>query len=221
MKIVLHEKDGFVYAKVDAERSEFNEMRSLGLAWMKHDIAQLIKDANKALRLSIDENSDWSQLCECVDGNSAVSEYVINVWHDHTNAYISEAAIHVYLGNDWRLVFKYNELYSSSDGSLKDKTLYDVYTRSKNKHGLSKVPKEAIGIYVLTHYCGGLVFLVGYATLDELKRGTPEKYSRRSVPINKLHQVCFLKSDYRLGLESHVSEERLLNLEARFAKFES
>ena len=221
MKIVLHEKDGFVYAKVNAEPSEFNEMRSLGLAWMQHDIAQLIKDTNRVLRLSIDENSDWSQLCDCADGNSAVSEYLVDVWRNHTNAYISEAAIHVWLGNDWRLVFEFNKLFSPCDGELKDKVLYDVYTRAKNRYGLTNKPKDAIQVYILTHYYGGIVFLVGYATLAELKDGAPEKYERRSVPINKLHQVCFLKSDYRLGLESHVSEERLLNLEARFAKFES
>jgi len=215
MKIVLHEKDGFVYADVSAEESEMKEMRDLGLGWMQYDVAQLISDLNRDLRLSLNENLDWPQLVDCANMNSAVREYIIDVWRDHTNAYVSEAVMHVWLGNDWRLVFKFNELFSRGDGELKDKALYDVYTRAKNRYGLSKKPKDAIQVYVLTHYYHGLVFLVGYATLDELRRGAPEKYERRSVPINKLHQVCFLKSDYLLGLESHVSEELLLNLQAQ------
>jgi len=215
MKIELHEKDNFVYAKINAEKSEMKELRDLGLGAMQFHIRELIGNLNRDLRLSINENSDWPQLMNCVDKNYAAKEYICERWRLHVTAYVTEAVMHVYLGNDWRLVFKYNERFSQGDGILKDETLYDVYHRGKNRHGLSKKPKEAIQVYVLTHYYHGIVFLVGYVTLDELKHGAPEKFGCFSVPINKLHPVGFLKSDYRLGLKLQVSEARLLNLQAQ------
>jgi hypothetical protein len=213
MKIELHEKYDFVYAKIDAEKSEMKELRSLGLAVMQFHIRELISDLNRVLRLSVNENSSWPQLMNCVDKNYAAKEYIIERWRLHVAAYVTEAVMHVYLGNDWRLVFKYNERFSRGDGVLKDETLYDVYHRGKNRWGLSKKPKAAIQVYVLTHYYGGLVFLVGYATLAELKRGAPEKFGCFSVPISKLHPVSFLKSDYSLGLKQQVDEARLLSLQ--------
>jgi len=215
MKVKLQEKDEFVYARVNANSSESEELRSFGLGVTQFYIKELISDMNTDLRLSLSVNLDWPMLVDCARANSAVNNYIHERIRFHLVAYAAEIVMHVYLGNDWRLVFKYNERFSSCDGLLKDKTFYDVYTRSKNRYGLSKLPKKVISIYVLTHYYGGLVFLVGYATLDELESGAREKKGCFSLPINRLHQVSFLKSDYRLGLESHVSEERLLNLQAQ------
>jgi hypothetical protein len=207
IKIELHEKESFVYAEVNAEPSEMKELRMLAKAAMQWHLPELKRDLHVSADLS------WLQLVSLAD--KTVMRELVERSRRHVAGYLAEAVTHVYLGNDWRLVFEYNKPYARGDGVLKDETLYDVRANIKNRWGLSKEPKEAIGVYVLTHYYGGLVFLVGYATLDELKHGAPEKFGCFSVPINKLHPVGFLKSDYQLGLEQQVSEARLLNLQAQ------
>jgi len=209
MKIELREKRGFVYARTEPTKDEVEELKVLALKMMRRDLKSLNED------LGLPENTSWQELSDIIEKDSKVREAFSERKYFHLVSYNSEIAMHAFLGYDWRRVFEFNDLheYGQPDGVLSDGTFYDVYTRSKQRWGLSKRPKAGIEVYVLAHFYAGYTFLVGYATLSELENGPLEKYSRHSVPINQLHPVEFLKGNYNAGLQKRVSEFELCLLQ--------
>jgi len=60
-------------------------------------------------------------------------------YRNHWIGYFGEAAVHIVLGNDWRLVFDYNDLrfYDHPDGVVNGFN-FDVKTRIKKQRGLKR-----------------------------------------------------------------------------------
>jgi len=141
------------------------------------------------------------------------------VVHKKYVGYLGEISVHHLLGNDWRLVFKFND--ASVWGHQPDGFIagypYNVKTRDKNKWGLTvyeNVLKEKF--YVLGHYCEGFIQLIGYVTQDELQRHKRDMYGNFWCKLEELHAVeyfspelLFTGLNYRCGEGWHAVSKTL------------
>ena len=126
-----------------------------------------------------------------------VDDFVDDFYWNHRTGYFGEAAVHIILGSNWRLVFDYNDLrlYDHPDGVVNGFN-FDVKTRIKNREGLS-VKKPHYDFYVLVHYYDGLHHLVGYTTLMRLKIKKPNVYGNYTLTVRELSSIGDFVSRFR------------------------
>jgi len=134
----------------------------------------------------------------------------VNCLRKHFAGYLGEIAVHYLLGEDWRLVFKFNDVNvreHQADGYFggMPQISYNVKTRLKNEWGLTAGTRYRLqeGFYVLAHYRAGFIRLVGYASRDELERHPRSKFGNYDMPREELHPIeYFTRSRVFDGLKA-------------------
>ena len=130
--------------------------------------------------------------------------FLLKKFHDsvlnHIVGYLGEIAVHSILKHDWHQVFESNHLtkYFEPDGKLDDGRTFDVKTRSKNYEGLAVSAKQlanqlqnksAADIFILCHYKSPAIYVVGYASRDEVLAARRNSYGNYTIAVDDLHPI--------------------------------
>lgn len=154
-------------------------LKSLALRHMSRDFEGLKKDLKLPSSMTVEEFN------ERLRADEYLRRRFTDVKRNHFMAYLGEMAVHHALNRDWRLVFRFNKIssYNMEDGFVDGKA-YDVKTRHKNREGLSvKVGKVRCDYYILCHFFGGIMHIIGFAEKDQLLQVEPrtDKYGTTAL----------------------------------------
>ena len=154
-------------------------LRNLALRHMSRDFEGLKEDLKLPSSMTVEEFNERLHVDE------HLRRRFYDVKNNHVVSYLGEMAVHHMLNRDWRLVFRFNKLssYNMEDGFVDGKS-YDVKVRHKNREGLSvKVGKVRCDYYILCHFFGGFVHIIGFAEKDQLLQVRPrtDKYGTTAL----------------------------------------
>lgn len=157
----------------------YKSLNSLARRHMARDFEGL----KRALRLP--SSMTLEEFNERLRADSVFRRRFADVRLNHVVGYLGEMAVHHAFGRDWRLVFHFNRIrvFNMEDGFVDDdgSRPYDVKTRHKNREGLSvEVGKVRCDYYVLCHFIGSFVHIIGFAERAQLLHAKPrtDKYGR-------------------------------------------
>jgi len=150
-------------------KTVYASLNNLARRHMSRDFERL----KRALRLP--SSMTVEEFNERLRADSVFRRRFADVRLNHVVSYLAEMAVHHALNRDWRLVFVYNRIsdWNSEDGFVNSRP-YDVKARHKNREGLSvEVGKVRCDYYVLCHFIGGFVHIIGFAEKERLLRVKP------------------------------------------------